>query len=238
MTLLAIILALVAERWSGRVLGGLPAVWLKIYLQTAQSWLGIERHSLGGVLAIFFPPLILVGFLQWWLASWLWGIPALLFCALVLLLCMQSMDDESLYVEDPYWTFEETRFGIWFWFVVLGPLGAVWVRLIPLWSTIEPTSQASPQRLTPGQRMAGILHWLPTRLAGLGFALCGRFGRALEQLLESLYWADNLDAHNRNWLARMGSDASGTEAPREVIKRSQWLWLAVLGLLSLGDWIS
>lgn len=68
-------------------------------------------------------------------------------------------------------------FGVLFWFVLLGPAGAVLYRLSSILS--RRWSEASPGfRDAPG-RIFHALNWLPARLTGLTYAMAGNFEDAM-----------------------------------------------------------
>lgn len=72
-------------------------------------------------------------------------------------------------------------FGVVFWFVVLGPVGAVFYRLLSLISVDSPLglNQAATKTLS-------VLDWLPVRIFTFIFALAGHFTKVF------FYWKRNV----------------------------------------------
>lgn len=73
-------------------------------------------------------------------------------------------------------------FGIFFWFVVFGPAGAIFYRLAQYaaerWSVLEQHLH-SPLFSLFAQRIFYYINWLPLRLTALGFAIVGDFEEAI-----------------------------------------------------------
>jgi AmpE protein len=68
----------------------------------------------------------------------------------------------------------ERWFVVIFWFLLLGPSGALAYRLGFLYSRHPSTDEASIAK--PFQRLMHWVEWLPAQLLGLSFALAGNFG--------------------------------------------------------------
>lgn len=137
-------------------------------------------------------------------------------------------------------------FAVLFWFVVLGPLGAVMYRS---------ASVLYFQRQEQGDFGEGIawlyavLVWLPARLVALGYALSGHFDSALEGWRlahqEQPRGAEGSEkvllATGNGALGLSDSDyQSATAAPVRAAMRLVWrtltVWLVVLSLLVLAGW--
>ncbi len=148
-------------------------------------------------------------------------------------------------------------FGVLFWFVVLGPAGALGYRAVQLLARHQPFSADldTDQRATL-ERTALILDWAPAHLIALSLALVSEFDAVIKT------WRDYHAAHGRGFftldlgflgaLARAGVDADViaddgyavdvsnpllelTDA-RTVLHRTLIAWIAVVALLSLVDW--
>ncbi len=148
-------------------------------------------------------------------------------------------------------------FGVLFWFVVLGPAGALGYRVVQLLARHQPFSAD----LDAGQRevlerTALILDWAPSHLIALTLALVSEFDAVIKT------WRDYHTAHGRGFftldlgflgaLARAGVDADviagdGYAADisnpllelsdaRTVLHRTLIAWIAVIALLSLVGW--
>ena len=70
-------------------------------------------------------------------------------------------------------------FAVIFWFLVLGPLGAILYRLSRRLVQLRKTDEESQTFNQGSQRLIYILDWLPARAVTLGFALVGNFENTL-----------------------------------------------------------
>jgi membrane protein required for beta-lactamase induction len=93
-------------------------------------------------------------------------------------------------------------FGVVFWFVILGPIGAVFYRLI------EGISSQMLTGSTLARQIKGLLDWLPVRLEVLLFALGGHFTAVLIHLKRD---ALKGPGHNDQFLADCGMAAMDAE---------------------------
>jgi membrane protein required for beta-lactamase induction len=144
----------------------------------------------------------------------------------------------------------ERFLGVIFWFILLGPVGALLYRL----SCHLRRSHDSEQSdfAAAARRMHHILAWLPARLTALGYALSGSFVDAMH------YWREEAP----KWLedSRFILIASGfgalryqpaddEEAPLDLaeedsyiretlalIRRAALVWLALLAVFTLAGW--
>jgi AmpE protein len=85
----------------------------------------------------------------------------------------------------------ERLFAVLFWFVILGPVGAVLYRLT--WLLANPLHSGLLDQSTPdldddsagfveaAQRLCGILEWIPARLVAVSYALTGSFEDAIHE---------------------------------------------------------
>jgi AmpE protein len=150
-------------------------------------------------------------------------------------------------------------FGVLFWFVVLGPAGALGYRMIQLIArsaAFADTLDASQHALV--ERTLRILDWAPAHLMALTLALVSDFDAVLRT------WHDYHAAHGRGYftldlgflgaLARSGVDAdvvagdgyaadvddplTELDDARRVLRRILVAWLAVLALLVLAGFVS
>ncbi len=122
-------------------------------------------------------------------------------------------------------------FGVLFYFLFLGPLGAIAYRLLQL--------------LYAGERDAPVIHWLdwmPARALAATFVLTGNFSAGVEKLWEVLRKAslgaaqvlgsvanaaaDNLEGEFSGQLA-----SQQNEEQAALLRRSAVCWIAVLSLL-------
>lgn len=66
-------------------------------------------------------------------------------------------------------------FAIVFWFLILGPVGAVLYRTITLSSADFPKQETAPELLPVARSVESVLDWIPVRILTFVFALGGHF---------------------------------------------------------------
>ena len=137
----------------------------------------------------------------------------------------------------------ERIFAVIFWFVIIGPAGAVLYRL---------TTNLSKQHGLDDSLAAvsilfqAVLTWLPARMLALGYALTGHFDGALQAYRNRPYEPD-LALDNYDVLVNTGMGAlrdheatdeiSSIITAKNLVTRSILIWIAVLALLTLGGWL-
>lgn len=132
-------------------------------------------------------------------------------------------------------------FAVLFYFVVLGPAGALAYRLLQMCrDNFEPA-------LT--ERCLFLLDWVPARLLAIAFALTGDFVGSRDKLLDSLF---DTSVNIAQLLHKVGTAALGGELPESedalaygqdaatqnretgaLLSRSAVCWVAVISLLVL-----
>lgn len=142
-------------------------------------------------------------------------------------------------------------FAVLFWFMILGPFGAVLYRASSELLRIEREQAGEAAPWT--ERLLGLLDWLPTRLTVLGYALAGHFDATFSVLRRYLFSVEEpLYLRNRALLREAGRTALGPDvqwlqagldpqpplaAALSLITRSLLLWIALLALLTLAGWV-
>jgi membrane protein required for beta-lactamase induction len=158
-------------------------------------------------------------------------------------------------VEDAIFVQSVNRiFGVMFWFVALGPVGAWLFRISDMLrrraafeSLRDPEIDAA---VFPAIEAAyGILKWVPARLTILGFALCGSFDDALK------HWKQHhaepgmpIDKTNDVLTAQVGKAAvfgaleqpvnssAGARNAMRLVTRTLFLWITLLALMTIAGW--
>jgi membrane protein required for beta-lactamase induction len=136
----------------------------------------------------------------------------------------------------------ERIFAVIFWFVIIGPVGAILYRLATSISKQEDINE----RIKPAAILfQGVLTWVPARMLALGYALTGHFDGAMQAYKNRPYESD-IALENYDVLVNTGMGAlrdheitdeiSGIISARNLILRSILIWIAVLALLTLGGW--
>jgi len=150
----------------------------------------------------------------------------------------------------------ERWFGVIFWFVVLGPLGALWYRLACILRDKCIRRNEADAFRDAALMMHHILAWVPVRLTLLSYALVGSFGDTLEALRsEGLSWKGNWLTNNFLLLIHGGLgalqleqqlaadetrvvDAGHVRAALGLVLRTLILTIALIAVISLGSWVS
>jgi AmpE protein len=149
-------------------------------------------------------------------------------------------------------------FGVIFWFVLLGPVGAFGYRLLQLLAHDRRcSSHEDAEAHAQFVRVAAVLDWAPAHLVALTLALVSDFDAVIAT------WRNYHAAHGQGYftldlgflgaLARAGVDADvmagdGYAADvsdplveladaRTVLRRVLLTWLAVIALLVLASWV-
>ncbi len=136
----------------------------------------------------------------------------------------------------------ERIFSVLFWFVVLGPVGAVVYRLVTnISKRDEVDSLVQATRL-----IQGIITWIPAHMLAAGYALTGHFDGAF-RAYQSRPKESDLSLTNYDVLVTTGLGAlrgqevtdeiSSIKAARDLVMRSIMVWIAVLALLTMGGWL-
>lgn len=150
----------------------------------------------------------------------------------------------------------ERWYGVIFWFVVLGPLGALWYRLAcVLRDKCIHRSQEDTFK-DAALMMHHILAWVPVRLTLLSYALAGNFGDTFEALRKEDYgWKTNWLVNNYLLLIHGGLGALQLEqelatdqarvvgagnvrAALGLVLRTLIFTMAFISVLTLGSWVS
>ncbi len=134
-------------------------------------------------------------------------------------------------------------FALIFWFVLLGPFGALLFRLA---SELRRDESGPRQRgfAASADDLYAILDWIPARLLALGFALAGSLTHALEawRFPETMSLHDNQSVLRHTGMAALqldqGIDERGAiEAVLRLIRRTLTIWLTFLAVMTLGGWM-
>lgn len=144
----------------------------------------------------------------------------------------------------------ERIMAVLFWFVILGPLGAVLYRLVNL---LHKSASGYAGFDASAVMLHGILNALPARLTALGYAVTGNFVEALQGWRSGVvtlqaWWARAKDVlvyagHGalslRAWLVAEPTVEGWTnqiQAALALVWRTVIFWLLVLGVITLTYW--
>ena len=150
----------------------------------------------------------------------------------------------------------ERWFGVIFWFVILGPLGALWYRLACVLRDKCLRQSEEGAFKDAALMMHHILAWIPVRLTLFSYALVGNFAESLEAWRKEAYgWKSNWLADNYQLLIYGGLgalqlerdlaadeisavDARHVRAALGLVLRALILVIAVITVVTVGTWVS
>ena len=137
----------------------------------------------------------------------------------------------------------ERIFAVIFWFVIIGPAGAVLYRLT---TNLSKQDGLNDSLSAVAVLFQALLTWVPARMLAMGYALTGHFDGALQAYRNRPYESD-LALENYDVLVNTGMGAlrdqeatdeiSSIISARNLVMRSILIWIAVLALLTLGGWL-
>ncbi len=147
----------------------------------------------------------------------------------------------------------ERLFGVLFWFIVLGPVGAVLFRLA--WLLEQHADDERPAFAEASRRLYGILAWLPARTLAVSYALAGSFEDAIHDwqrgedndplspeasttvLATTGYGALTADRYAiENADDKTCLEPEAVAAAQGLVMRSLLIWGVTLVLLALAGW--
>jgi len=134
-------------------------------------------------------------------------------------------------------------FAVIFWFVLLGPFGAILFRLTS--HTMRSTANAT--LANAARQFQAVLAWAPAHMVAMGYALTGNYEGAKQEFY-SKNKQDDLSDCNYHTLITAGQGALKDCAPgeetacirsaRALILRTLVVWLAFIAILTLIGWMS
>ncbi|HHO59589.1 MAG TPA: regulatory signaling modulator protein AmpE [Thiotrichales bacterium] len=136
----------------------------------------------------------------------------------------------------------ERIFSAIFWFVMLGPFGALLYRL-----TAQLSKQIEYEELSAfANYIQAIMAFIPARMLAMGYALTGNFDAAYHAYKGRLRSPD-ISHSNFDVLVSAGigamkdmemkSEIASIHAAQALVMRSVMVWIAVLAILTLGGWL-
>jgi len=139
----------------------------------------------------------------------------------------------------------DSLFAVFFWFTVLGPVGALFYRLATELRASRNTRAAD--YTAAAERLHDILNWVPARLFALGFALGGSLTHALEawQFRRTLNFYENDNLIRAAGLGAMQftppaapltpeEEGHWIDEIRGLVGRTFLVWLTMLALITLA----
>ncbi len=141
-----------------------------------------------------------------------------------------------------------------FWFAILGPIGAALFRLACVIQEEKTRTQDESEFALAAIRLQYILHWIPSRLTALSYAISGSFVHAQECWRETGENNTSTDKNN-DILTCIGLSAAQTGAATEEDKkdildidsvneslklcmRSIMVWVTIIAVMTLAGWMT
>jgi membrane protein required for beta-lactamase induction len=145
-------------------------------------------------------------------------------------------------------------FGVAFWFIVLGPVGAWLFRVSDLLRRRAAFESArdygvAKAGLPAAERVHGVLAWVPARLAALGYALAGSFDDAVNG------WRNFAPAAGKpfhvnterltavvgkaamtGFLERPANSSAAARNALRLVMRTLFIWITVIALMTIFGW--
>lgn len=133
----------------------------------------------------------------------------------------------------------ERIFSTIFWFLILGPFGAMLYRLIS-----ELSKQIESEELAEFSAFIhAIMAWLPARMLAAGYALSGNFDGAYHAYKDKAYTSD-ISQGNKEVLVSTGlgamhnlemvTELATVHAAQALVMRAVIVWIGILAILTLG----
>ena len=159
-------------------------------------------------------------------------------------------------VEATFFAALSRRFGVLFWFALIGPVGALGYRLVQLLARSPAFAEAAGELRPTFERTALILDWAPAHLLAWTLALVTDFDATVRA------WREYHQAHGQGYftldlgflgvIARASVDADvaagdgGFESigdpiteladARLILHRVLYVWIAIIAVIVLGGW--
>jgi AmpE protein len=133
----------------------------------------------------------------------------------------------------------ERIFATIFWFIILGPFGAILYRLIS-----ELSKQLEYNELAEfSEFIHAIMAWVPARMLAAGYALTGNFDGAYHAYKDRVHTFDMAQGNHEVLVAtglgamrnlEMETEIASIYAAQALVMRSVIVWIGILAVLTLG----
>lgn len=147
-----------------------------------------------------------------------------------------------------FWQPLQRIFGVLFWFIALGPVGALGYHMLIVLREEAMAGNSDALSISGEAKIAqAVLDWLPARVVGLGYALAGHFAPTFT------YWIKNISAgleQTQDYLSHCGmlaltaketdpmlADPSEHRAALALVGRTLIILLALVLIFYFGMWV-
>ena len=135
----------------------------------------------------------------------------------------------------------DRMFAVIFWFVLLGPFGALLYRLTShaMHSAHHDALQQSAKQLQ------AILAWAPAHLAAMGYALTGNYEGAKQEFYNKTQQDDLFNCNYHTLITagqgalvncQAGEEIACIRSTRALVLRTLIVWLGIIAILTLLGW--
>ena len=247
MILLSLVLALLLVRWiqlpgTHWVMCLKPRAWIEGYLGAMRQRLESHWDALWVFALVYLLPAVVVIIVCALLTHFFGNIPYLVYAALVLWACLPDFSSLLSHQQEANQlvvTAHEHLFTVVFWFVLLGPAGALLYHLLTLLRGLVSSRSAHIGGwAAPLTSLHTLLAWLPARLTALFFALVGNFDTGFtcwrQMAFQPKVSSENLViacAH-----ASLSPQNTGQNLSMQVqvlIERASFIWVVVLTVIAM-----
>jgi len=134
-------------------------------------------------------------------------------------------------------------FAVIFWFVLLGPFGALLYRL----SSHTRYSSDNANLIKAARQLQAIMAWAPAHLVAIGYALTGNYEGAKQEFYNKNKQEDLADCNYHTLITAgqgalkdctPGDESACIHSAQSLVLRTLIAWLAVIGALTLMGWMS
>jgi AmpE protein len=240
--------------------------WLQRYAITLSGFIKALNESWLLTSIVILPILVIAAFLQHILFFGLFYIFGFLYSIFILWYCLWPVSLEAQLESNiqevlatntvsnsrPFTTqllveANNHIFAVLFWFMALGPLGAILYRLVAELVRLKGEENAENVILLnkASSILLNLLDWIPARLVGLGYMISGNFSTGFVQWRQ--YATQGLQSSGELLIAtglaamNLTATASGDfEEARHIlrmIERTLVIWLVIIAIFTLGHWI-
>lgn len=147
-----------------------------------------------------------------------------------------------------FWQPLQRIFGVLFWFILLGPVGALGYHMLIVLREEAMAGNSDALSISHEAKIAqAVLDWLPARVVGLGYALAGHFAPTFA------YWSKNILAgldQTQDYLSHCGmlalnaketdptlADPNEHRAALALVGRTLIILLTLVLIFYLGMWV-
>ncbi|MBN4063439.1 regulatory signaling modulator protein AmpE [Cardiobacterium sp. AH-315-I02] len=133
----------------------------------------------------------------------------------------------------------ERIFATIFWFVILGPFGAILYRLIS-----ELSKHIAFEELAEfSEFIHSIMAWIPARMLAAGYALIGNFDGAYHAYKDRAHTTDFSHSNNEVLVStglgamqnfKVDNELASIYAAQALVTRAVIVWISILAIMTLG----